>query len=367
MRHLLRVSLSATLILCGCSGGQIPVSERVTARLGTPASPRSEAPPIDARALLARARVDFQSLAEVADNPANPMTEEKIALGRKLYFDTRLSKNHDVSCESCHHLAEWGVDGEPTSLGHRGQRGDRNAPTVYNAGFHLAQFWDGRAADLEEQAKGPLLNPLEMALPDEQAATAVIASIPGYVEEFQQVFPDEGVTYENIARAIAAFERKLSTRAPFDDFLEGNTDALSEDQQRGLAVFYEAGCVTCHTGMGVGGHSYQKLGVRKPFVAHDQGRFVITGNDADRHVFKVPSLRNVARTGPYLHDGSVATLPDMVALMAEYQTTKARLSADETRWLLAFLDALTGPLPADYIRAPALPESGPRTPAPDPT
>lgn len=365
MKRLFAVSVVPVLLLgVACSGGD--EKKATAAKTGSP--PPADATPAapDAKQLMEQAKASFKPLPEVMEHPDNPITEEKIALGRKLYFDKRLSKNHDVACASCHVLSEYGVDGEPTSSGHKGQKGDRNSPTVYNAGLHFSQFWDGRAADLEEQAKGPILNPVEMAIPDEAAAVAVISSIPGYVEEFDEVFPGEGVTYDNIAKAIAAYERKLVTPAPFDAFLNGDASALNEDALRGLSLFYEAGCTTCHTGVGVGGGMFQKLGIQKPYDTKDEGRFKVTQNVAEKFIFKVPSLRNVAKTGPYLHDGSVGTLEDMVALMAEYQTAKGKLSDDEMKWMVAFLNSLTGELPTDYIKEPELPESGPETPAPDP-
>lgn len=366
MKRLLTVSAFPVLVLgVACSGGD--EKKAANAKTGTP--PPSDAAPAapDAAKLQEQAKASFKPLPEVMENPDNPLTDEKIALGRQLYFDKRLSKNHDVACATCHVLDQYGVDGEPTSSGHKDQKGDRNSPTVYNAGLHMAQFWDGRATDLEDQAKGPILNPVEMAIADEAAAVAVIESIPGYVEQFEKVFPEEGVTYDNIAKAIGAFERKLVTPSPFDAFLQGEATALSEDALRGLDLFYQAGCTTCHTGVGIGGGMYQKLGIQKPYDTKDEGRFEVTNNEADKFIFKVPSLRNITKTAPYLHDGSITTLEDMVALMAEYQTAKGNLSADEMKWMLAFLDSLTGELPTDYIKEPELPESGPKTPAPSPS
>ena len=319
-----------------------------------------------ASTLLAKAKKVLGTPPAVA-KPRYAMSDAKIELGRKLYYDTRLSKNHDISCNTCHLLDNYGVDGLPTSKGHKGQIGDRNAPTVYNAAFHLAQFWDGREPDVEHQAKGPPTNPVEMAMGSPERVEATLASIPGYKADFEAVFPDSGVTYDNMAEAIGAFERKLVTPAPFDDFLAGKTEALDAGQLRGLDLFLEAGCTTCHTGAAIGGTSYQKLGVQKPYPCEDEGRKKITGVDADLFVFKVPSLRNVTKTAPYLHDGSVKSIEEMVQIMAKHQTTYGEMKDDEVKAVVAFLDSLTGEIPAEYVAKPKLPESGPDTPAPDPT
>ena len=291
-----------------------------------------------------------------------------IDLGRMLYYEPRLSKNHDVACNSCHLLDKFGVDGEPTSPGHKGARGDRNSPTSYNAALHVAQFWDGRAADVEAQAKGPVLNPVEMAMADEAAVVAVLKSIPGYVDAFGKAFPgdEDAVSYDHMASAIGAFERGLVTPAPFDAYLGGKADALTEAQAKGLDTFVETGCVTCHTGAGVGGGMYQKLGLVNAYETEDSGRMAVTGNEADKHFFKVPSLRNIEKTGPYFHDGSVATLDDAVRKMGHHQLGK-ELTDAQIGEITAFLGSLTGEVPAAYIAKPALPESGPDTPAANPS
>ena len=341
-----------------------------------PAAPKPAAPKAapkkasgpSAIQVLEAAKKYFGPLPARADSPTNPATPEKIALGRALFFDARLSKNHDVSCNSCHKLDNFGVDGEKTSPGHKGQRGERNSPTVYNAATHFVQFWDGRAADVEEQALGPILNPVEMAMPSEDAVLKVLRSIPGYKDMFAAAFPGEAdpITYKNVGQAIGAFERGLITPAPFDDFLAGNMTALSPEALRGLQYFIDVGCTNCHTGPSVGGTMYQKLGTVKPYVTADEGRFKITGNEADKFSFKVPGLRNVAKTAPYLHDGEAATLDDAINVMVEYQVAKGSITDDERRDLKAFLDSLTGKVDPEYTRAPTLPESGPDTPKADP-
>jgi cytochrome c peroxidase len=359
---LLVVLITAPLV--GCSGEE--QSDVVT----TASKPVIEAaaPALDREALRTRAVAVFGSLPVEASNPENVATPAKVELGRILYYEPRLSKNHDVSCNTCHLLDRHGVDGKPTSTGHAGQRGGRNAPTVYNAALHIAQFWDGRAADVEEQAKGPVLNPIEMAMPSEEVVVAVLDSIPGYAPLFAAAFPgDENpITYDNMARAIGAFERKLLTPSPFDAFIAGDDSALSDEQLAGLDAFVSAGCIACHQGAGVGGGLYQKLGVIKPYPTEDPGRAKITGNEADRQVFKVPSLRNIAETAPYLHDGSIPQLDGMIRIMAEYQLgipiDDAQVSA-----IQAFLESLTGAVDAELIAMPELPPSGPDTPAANPS
>jgi cytochrome c peroxidase len=358
-------------LLVGCSGEERPdVLTTAPQSVSEAAAPETEAavPTHDRDALRTRAAAVFGALPAEASNPDNAVTPAKVELGRMLYYDTRLSKNHDVSCNTCHLLDRHGVDGAPTSTGHRGQLGGRNAPTVYNAALHIAQFWDGRAADVEEQAKGPVLNPIEMAMPSEEAVIVVLESIPGYAPLFAAAFPEDEnpITYDNMARAIGAFERKLLTPSPFDAFVAGDDNALSDEQLAGLEVFVSVGCIACHQGSVIGGGLYQKLGVIKPYPTEDVGRAEITGSEADRQVFKVPSLRNIAKTAPYLHDGSIRQLDEMIRIMAEYQlgipVDDAQVGA-----IRAFLESLTGAVDAELIAMPELPSSGPNTPAADPS
>jgi cytochrome c peroxidase len=310
----------------------------------------------------------FAPLPTVLESPQNPITDAKIALGRQLYYDARLSKNQDVSCNTCHLLDKFGVDGKEVSLGHKGQKGTRNAPSVYNAAGHFVQFWDGRAANVEEQAKGPLVNPVEMAMPDDKKVVEVIKSIPPYVDAFKKAFPDakDPVTFDNLAKAIGAFERKLVTPSRWDKFLKGDKSALTSEEKAGFNAFLDAGCAACHTGAYLGGAVYQKAGLVKPWPNQkDQGRFEVTKNEVDKMMFKVPSLRNVAKTGPYFHDGSAKTLTDAVKTMASLQSGK-ELKDSEVKSIIAFLDTLTGEVPKDYVKQPELPKSGPKTPKPDP-
>lgn len=309
----------------------------------------------------------FQPLPEVAASAENPLSDAKVALGSKLFHDPRFSKSQTISCNSCHGLSNYGVDGTPNSKGHKDQRGDRNAPTVFNAALHLSQFWDGRAPTVEEQAKGPVLNPIEMAMPDAAHVITVINSIPDYPALFAKAFPGEKepVTYDNFGRAIGAFERKLLTPARWDEFLRGKGAALTDEEKTGFNKFVEAGCTTCHNGPAVGGALYQKLGLVKAWPGlKDDGRAKATKNEAEKGFFKVPSLRNITKTGPYLHDGSVTDLSTMVRKMAEHQLGKTLNDADVAS-IVAFLEALTGKLPEKLIAKPELPKSGPTTPKAD--
>lgn len=309
----------------------------------------------------------FKPLPAAMELSSNPLTEAKIELGRILYYENRLSKSHEFSCNSCHLLDKYGVDNEPTSPGHKGLRGDRNSPTVYNAAGHFAQFWDGRAADVEEQAKGPVLNPVEMAMPDEATVIATLKSMPEYPELFRRAFPTDPapISYDNFAKAVGAFERKLVTPSRWDRFLEGDRNALNAQERAGFNTFFAAGCAACHPGVYLGGTSYQKLGAKKNWPNQkDLGRHQVTKDGKDKMMFKVPSLRNIEKTAPYFHDGSVKTLEEAVSLMAEYQNGK-RLTSAEVASIVVWLKSLTGDLPLDYVRKPVLPRSTPQTPKPD--
>ncbi len=311
----------------------------------------------------------FEPLRSQIESKDNSITTAKTELGRMLYFEKRLSKNHDLSCNSCHKLDQYGVDHERTSSGHRGQRGQRNSPTVYNAAGFFAQFWDGRMETVEQQATGPLLNPVEMALPSAELGVKVLKSMPEYVEAFKKAFPDDKdpVTFANVGRAIGAFERKLTTPSRWDEYLQGNQSVLTEKELEGLKVFTNVGCMVCHTGEFLGGSMFQKVGVVEPWPNQkDQGRYETTKQDVDRMMFKVPTLRNVAQTAPYFHDGSVPTLEGAVRTMGKHQLGLS-LSDREVSVIAAWLGSLTGPVPTEYIAEPVLPPSTPSTPRPDPT
>ena len=306
----------------------------------------------------------FKALPTEVPAPDNELNDAKINLGRQLYFETRISKGAKMSCNSCHKLDTFGQDNLPFSPGHEGKLGGRSSPSTYNAALHIAQFWDGRAPSVEEQAKGPVLNPGEMGAPSEAFVVQVLKSMPEYVSAFKAAFPGEAdpVTYNNFGKAVGAFERKLLTPSKWDDFLKGNKEALSSEEKKGFATFAKTGCVTCHNGAGVGGHMYQKLGLVKPWPSlKDNGRSDVTKNEGEKHFFKVPSLRNITETAPYLHDGSVKTLEEMVKMMAEYQLAK-QLTDEEVTSIVTFLKALKGTPDAEYTKAPKLPESTSDTP-----
>jgi cytochrome c peroxidase len=300
----------------------------------------------------------FQPISGTVDNPENPLTPDKIKLGEMLFIDARLSKSGFFSCNSCHNLTTGGVDNLPTSIGHRWQFGGRNAPTVFNAALHTTQFWDGRAKDVEEQAQGPVLNPVEMASSKELVLDR-INTIPEYVSLFKKAFPGEKepVTYENVARAIAAYERTLITPSRFDRFLKGDANALSSVEKQGLDLVVKKGCIACHRGPAMGGDSFQKFN-----YGDDMGRYEVTKNEADKKVFKVATWRNVALTYPYFHDGKVWGLDEAVRIMGEKQLN-TKLTDDEVKSIVAFLNSLTGEMTS--VALPVLPPSTQKTPKPD--
>lgn len=303
-------------------------------------------------ALLKQAQGVFKPLSAAASADA-----ARVELGRALFHDTRLSADKQLSCASCHNLATFGTDNQATSTGFKNQHGDRNAPTVLNAGLHLAQFWDGRAKDLSEQAKGPILNPKEMALPSAEAAVARLKAVPGYRAAFAKAFPGQkdALSYDNVGKAIAAFEGTLVTPARFDRFLAGDGKALSAQERQGLKLFMDKGCAACHSGVAVGGNSYMKFGMVSPYAnTQDLGRYAVTKNPADKYVFKVPSLRNVTQTFPYFHDGKVAKLEDAVRVMGKTQLG-VNLTSTETHAITAFLGSLEGTVTPAMKKKPQLP------------
>lgn len=310
---------------------------------------------------------------------------EKLALGKMLYFDTRISENHDISCSTCHNLGMGGVDGRSSSVGHTGQLGGRKVLTVLNAVFNKAQFWDGRAEDLESQVTmsvmafpsallksrgGPVIPPAELTKDTKEHAVAQLKGIPGYVEAFQKAFPGEAdpIVYANVAKAIAAFESTLITPgAPFDLWLLGDDAALSEPQKQGLSLFIEKGCADCHNGINIGGGQFARFGsMQSPgtefLPSDDWGRFAITHDVADKYVFKVPSLRNIALTAPYFHNGREWSLKQAVAVMGASQLAH-KLTDGEIDRIVEFLQSLTGKQPE--IVLPILPPRVASTPRPE--
>ncbi|WP_223279137.1 cytochrome-c peroxidase [Janthinobacterium lividum] len=311
------------------------------------------------------------ALHAASKEPIQPITAAKVAnpaiveLGKKLFFDPRLSRSGFISCNSCHNLSMGGTDNIKTSIGHNWQRGPINSPTVLNASMNVAQFWDGRAKDLQEQAGGPIANPGEMAFTHELAID-VLASIPAYRTEFRQVFGQDKLTIEQVTRAIAAFEEVLVTPGSrFDQWLSGKKSALTKDELAGYQLFKSSGCIACHNGPAVGGNTFQKMGVVEPYktAMTAEGRSAVTGKDADRFNFKVPTLRNVELTYPYFHDGEAATLTQAVDVMGRLQLGRT-FTPDENAKLVAFLKTLTGKQP--HIVLPILPPSSDTTPRPVP-
>lgn len=297
----------------------------------------------------------------------NPITKEKIELGKALFFEPRLSASGVFSCNSCHNVGTGGDDNLETSIGHGWQKGPRNAPTVFNAVFNEAQFWDGRAEDLKAQAKGPIQAGVEMANTPEQVVVT-LKSMPQYVTWFQEAFPGEKdpVTFDNMAKAIEAFEATLLTPAPFDKFLNGDEAALTDVQKTGLNLFIDKGCASCHNGINVGGNGYYPFGViEKPgaevLPEGDQGRFAVTKTADDQYVFRAAPLRNVAVTAPYFHSGKVWDLQQAVAVMSSSQLG-TELAPKEVEAIVAFLHSLTGEVPR--IEYPILPPESPKTPRP---
>ncbi len=335
-------------------------SETETVAQAEPASP-----------LMGRAQALFEV---VPDTPPelenNPITPVKVELGKKLYFEPRLSQSWLISCNTCHNLGLGGVDLMDTSIGHGWQAGPRNAPTVLNSVYNLAQFWDGRAADLMEQAQGPVQAAVEMSSTPERTVET-LQSIPDYVAMFEESFPGEAdpVTFENMARAIEAFEATLITpNSPFDKYLNGDDAALTDGEKQGLGLFLDSGCTACHGGILLGGSSYQRFGAaRNPgaelLPPEDRGRFAVTGDASDEFAFKVPVLRNVELTAPYFHTGKVWSLEEAVEVMGQAQLGRDFTDA-EIEQITTFLRSLTGDQPVvDY---PVLPVHTADTPQPDP-
>lgn len=300
------------------------------------------------------------ALLDSVNIPKTPQQEAKIELGKMLWFDPRLSLSGKVSCNTCHDLSTNGADTKPLSIGYAGRKGTVNSPTVFNAEKQIAQFWDGRAKTLAEQATGPITNPLEMAMTPELAEGA-IRSIPGYRPYFEKAFGSKNPTFSEIAEALAAFETTLTTpNAPFERYLKGDKNALTQQQIDGLKLFRRSGCIRCHSGNLLGGTSFQKVGSVRPYVTDNssKGRMDVSGKTWDEMMFKVPTLLNVERTAPYFHDGAVKTLPDAVKKMADIQLDM-NLSEKQVEEIVAFLESLNGELPK--IEKPTLPPSGPET------
>jgi cytochrome c peroxidase len=308
------------------------------------------------------------AMAEEPIQPIKPYVSKEpalVELGKKLFFDPRLSKSGFISCNSCHNLSMGGSDNLKTSIGHNWQQGPINAPTVLNSSLNVAQFWDGRAMTLQDQAGGPIANPGEMAF-THALAIELLKSIPGYVSEFKTVFGKDDLTIGEVTKAIAEFEETLVTpNSRFDKWLSGEKKALSADELAGYELFKDSGCTACHNGAAAGGNTFQKMGVVEPYTSTSpaEGRVAVTKEEADRFNFKVPTLRNVELTYPYFHDGEAETLTEAVDVMGRIQLGK-KFSDKENAQIVAFLKTLTGDQP-DF-KLPILPPSSEKTPLPKP-
>ncbi len=326
-------------------------------------APESE---VELTDLQKRALAFTQALPEDAFAEGMNRSAELIELGKMLFYEPRLSKSGLISCNTCHNMATFGVDQLPVSIGHMWREGRRNAPTVLNAALHTTQFWDGREPDVESQALMPILDELEMAS-TRQHVVAVLRSMPEYVDMFNRAFPDhdDPVIYKNVGVAIGAFERTLITHSRFDDFLRGDDTALAEAEKKGLVTFIETGCHSCHGGPALGGRAFSMFKTPAELASGeaDLGRFEVTGNELDRHVFKVPSLHNITKTYPYLHDGSEWSLSETVNVVA-MDMLQRELTPAQNEEIVTFLAALTGDIPAYALELPVLPPSTPATPRP---
>ncbi len=292
----------------------------------------------------------------------NPITPEKAKLGKILFYESRISIDGTVSCARCHPISLYAADGLKKAIGNNCKENPRNSPTIFNAASQISAHWIGNRAGVEDQARQSVTGPPAFGMPSNEAVEKVLKGMKEYVSLFKAAFPGEKdpVTVDNLAKAIGAFERTLMTPAPFDAFVKGDPKALTEQQKRGLKTFFETGCMTCHFSPYVGGQMYQKFGVFEPYWNFtksekvDEGRFAVTKKEADKYVFKVPVLRNVAETPPYFHDGSVDKLGDAIRIMGKIQLLKD-LSKEQVADITAFFVSLTGQIPDDVMRVPLLP------------
>src|SRR5690554_1016717 len=285
--------------------------------------------------------------------------EDKVVLGKHLFFDTRLSGEGNISCNSCHDLKTYGVDNKRFSPGDApGTIGGRNSPTVFHASLHKMQFWDGRAADVEEQAGGPILNPLEHNIKDEQQLVDRLKEVELYQELFAKAYGDQDpITFDNLTNAIGAFERTLIPESRFDEYLEGDQSALNTQEKKGLKAFIDSGCITCHSGPALGGQMLQKFGLFHDYWKHtesediDLGLFDISERESEKYFFKVPGLRNIVHTGFYFHDGSVEDLSASVKIMGKLQRN-VDLTDDEIDDIVAFFGSLSSDIPDEVKESP---------------
>lgn len=307
-------------------------------------------------ALLKTAKVLFQPISSIKYEEPNP---DMVKLGKYLFFDTRLSGEGNISCNSCHNLSTYGVDNERFSLGDSGEKGGRNSPTVFHAALHKMQFWDGRAVDVEEQAAGPILNPIEHNIKNKEALIDRLKKVELYQEMFAKAYENEKdpITFDNLTRAIGAFERTLMPESRFDKYLEGNDSALTVQEQKGLNAFIEVGCITCHSGVALGGQMLQKFGLFEDYWKLtksenvDYGLFELSQNETEKYFFKVPGLRNVTHTAPYFHDGAVSDLKKAVQIMGKLQRN-VDLTDEQVNNIVVFLGSLSADIPDEVKKSP---------------
>ncbi|NVO20227.1 MAG: c-type cytochrome [Bacteroidetes bacterium] len=313
--------------------------------------------------VLTMAKNYFQALPKEAVNPENLVTPEKVALGKTLYFDNRLSMHNTQSCNTCHNVASFGVDNNSTSKGDLGKNGNRNSPTTFNAALHFLQFWDGRMKNVEEQAGGPVMNPAEMNMPAEKEVIARLSKSEGYKKMFASAYPKDKdpITFDNMKKAIAAYERTLLTPGKFDKYLDGDATALNDQEKKGLHTFITTGCIACHTGALLGATMFQKFPLigtdyksLTGSVKDDKGKMEVTKNEADKYMFKVPSLRNIEKTYPYFHDGSVKELDKAITIMAKLELGKD-ITPEQASDMATFMKTLTADVPEDAKKAPTMP------------
>lgn len=314
--------------------------------------------------LMNRAKAVLGPLPQSMPSPDNPITPAKVKLGHALFFEPRISVDKTVSCAKCHPMSIYAADGLKKAVGNNCKANPRNSPTIFNAAAQISAHWIGNRTSVEDQAKQALIGPPSFGMPSYESVEKVLRGMKGYAAMFKEAFPDdkEPVTADNFAKAVGAFERTLMTPAPFDDFVNGNLNALTAQQKRGLKTFLDTGCMTCHFSPYLGGQMYQKFGVFEPYEKYtksqpvDEGRFAVTKNPADKFVFKVPVLRNVAETPPYFHEGSVEKLDEAITIMAKIQLAKD-LTKEQTGDIAAFLKSLTGNIPEAALKLPVLPSA----------
>ncbi len=312
--------------------------------------------------LLRQVRQIFSPLPAVMVSEKNPITLEKVELGRILFYETRISVDGTVSCSRCHPIGLYAADGLRKAIGNQCKINPRNSPTLFNAAGQIAEHWIGNRTDVEDQARQSVIGPPSFGMPSYEAVEGRLKGIKGYADLFKKAFPEEKdpVRVENFARAVGAFERTLVTPSSFDTFLAGKKEALNEQEKRGLRTFVETGCIMCHSGTSIGGQMYQKFGLIEPYWKYtgsqeiDEGRYAFTKNEMDKYVFKVPILRNVEKTSPYFHDGSVDTLEAAERVMGKIQLGKD-LTKSQLEEIGSFLKSLTGKIPEDVFRIPLLP------------